>query len=87
MVLRIASRVHRVQRGLLREDQVKKLLLHRYGSTHRFDREVLSYAQVAQVSGVAASTVRASILRFHINGNRFLPRTGQGRKFAIPLHV
>ena len=39
------------------------------------------------MSGVAASTVRANILRYHRNGNRFKPRTGQGRKSLIPLHI
>ena len=79
--------IPRIVRNRLRPDQILALVKHRYGSTDRFDGEVLPYAQIAQVSGVAAATVRNNILRFHRQGNKAIRRKQTGRKAAIPEDI
>ena len=65
-----------------------RLVKLRYGSTRRFDQsDTIPYAEVAQRSGVALSTVRACILRFHRAGNKFVKYKSKGRTSPIPLHV
>ena len=79
--------IPRIVRNRLRPDQILALVKHRYGSTERFDGEVLPYAQIAQVSGVAAATVRNNIIRFHRQGNKAIRRKQKGRKAAIPEDI
>ena len=74
----------RIRRHRLRPDQIWTLIEHRYGSKERFDGEVLPYAQVAQVTGVAAATVRTNIVRFHRQGNKVICKKQPGRKSPIP---
>ena len=81
------SPIPRIVRSRLRPDQIMALVRHRYGSTDRFDGDVLPYAQVAQVSGVAATTVRNNILRFHRDGNKAIRKKQPGRKSQIPEDV
>ena len=64
--------IRKIVRNHLRPDQIWSLIEHRYGSTERFDGEVLSYAEVAKVSGVAAATVRVNIVKFHRQGNKVI---------------
>ena len=77
-------RFPRIIRSHLRPDQILTLIRHRYGSTERFDGDVLSYAEVAKVSGVAPATVRSNIIRFHRNGNRVITKKRPGRTPRIP---
>ena len=79
--------IPRIVRSHLRPDQIMSLVKHRYGSTDRFDGEVLPYAQVAQVSGVAAATVRTNIVKFHRQGNKVIRKKHTGRKSPIPLDL
>ena len=79
--------IPRIVRTRLRPDQILSLVRHRYGSVDRFDGDVLSYAQVAQVSGVAATTVRNNIRRFHRDGNKVICKRGTGRKSRIPEDI
>ena len=79
--------IPRIVRSHLRPDQIISLVRHRYGSTENFDGDVLSYAQVAQVSGVAAATVRTNIIKFHRQGNKVIRKKQTGRKSAIPEDI
>ena len=80
--------VLKIKRPHLNERQVLYLVKLRYGSLHRFDtNDILSYAEVAKRSGVAISTVRENIIRFHKNGNKFIAYKTTGRKCGIPLEL
>lgn len=79
--------IPRIIRHRLRPDQVLALVKHRYGSVDNYDGEVLSYEQIAKVSGVAASTVRNNILRFHRHGNKVIWKKNPGRPCRIPADV
>ena len=70
--------IPRIVRNHLRPDQILSLVRHRYGSLDDFDGDVLPYAQVAQVSGVAASTVRTNIVKFHRQGNKVIKKQHYG---------
>ena len=60
----------------------------RYGSLTRFDTsDVLPLREVAQRSGVAESTVRTNLIRFHKNGDRFVRYKTEGRRSSIPRHL
>ena len=77
-----------IQRPNLNERQVLYLVKLRYGSIDRFDTDdILSYYEVAKKSGVAASTVRDNIIKFHKNGNKFIPYKTKGRQSSIPLEL
>ena len=84
---KMRSPIARIVRNRLRPDQIMALVRHRYGSADRFDGDVLPYAQVAQVSGVAATTVRNNILRFHRDGNKAIRKKQPGRKSRIPEDI
>ena len=63
----------RIKRAHLNKEQVLYLVKLRYGPEMNFDtNDVLSYPQVAKRSGVAVSTVRDTIIRFHKNGDKFV---------------
>ena len=80
--------VQKIKRAHLNEKQVLYLVKLRYGSLHRFDTaDILSYPEVAKRSGVAISTVRDNIIRFHKNGNKFVAFKTTGRKCGIPLEL
>ena len=79
--------IPRIVRSHLRPDQIWSLVKHRYGSTERFDGDVLPYAQIAQVSGVAAATVRANIIKFHRQGNKVICKKHVGKKSPIPEDI
>ena len=78
----------RIKRAHLNKEQVLYLVKLRYGPEMNFDtNDVLSYPQVAKRSGVAVSTVRDTIMRFHKNGNKFVKYRTTGRKSTIPIEV
>ena len=87
MVKRPPGPVKRIQRGHLRAGQVLALVQLRYGSTSDFRQEIMSFKEVAKVSGVAIATVRDCLRRFHKNGDRFLPRRSRVAKAELPAEL
>ena len=80
--------VMRIKRAHLSKKQIMYLGWLRYGSETRFDTDdIVSYPQVAKRSGVAVSTVRDNIIRFHRNGNKVVQYKIIGRKSTIPLEL
>ena len=85
MVKKVARRIKRAH---LNKTQVLYLVKLRYGSETNFDTDdIASYPEVAKRSGVAVSTVRDNIIRFHRNGNKFVKYKILGRKSTIPLEL
>ena len=65
-----------VKRPRLKEKHVLTLVARRYGSLTDFSKVVARYCDIARATGVKKDTVRNVILRFHKNGNRFIPVNG-----------
>ena len=59
----------------------------RYGSTTDFRQEIMSWADVAKVSGVSPCTARDAVSRFHKNGDRFVPKKYPSKTAAFPQEL
>ena len=65
---------------------MKHLLARRYGSITDFSRIIARICDISKATGIAWSTVKEAIDRYHKNGNQFINESAKktGRKKKVP---